>query len=184
MFQFSGPGSYEHSYWTRVIDSYDHWRATWAERNELHTKTLELAAADKNLFINSSSTRHVELKFPEYVPHPIYPRPLERGGKKRRRRLYRKDTKKNEDVGNHKRVHDLLTKSATTGFSIPAHHGTSLPAQGQTWIMPLPSMRRRISLSTRRSCSSSGTMMFLLRSHTPDASSTSRSLCKYPTRLD
>ncbi|KAF1346884.1 hypothetical protein BDV97DRAFT_299932 [Delphinella strobiligena] len=67
VFQFSGPGSFEHSYWTRVIDSYDHWRATWADRNDLHTRALEQAAHDKNLFINSSSSRHVELKFPEVL---------------------------------------------------------------------------------------------------------------------
>lgn len=50
-----------------MIHSYDGWRKTWAERNDLHTQAIEAAAADRNLFINSASNRHVELKFPEYV---------------------------------------------------------------------------------------------------------------------
>lgn len=52
---------------TRMINSYDGWRARWQERNDLHTQMMEQAASDRNLFLNSRGTRHVELKFPEYV---------------------------------------------------------------------------------------------------------------------
>jgi len=66
-FNYSGSGADGQKYWTRAINSYDEWRATWARRNDLHTQALERAAADRNLFINSPSTRHVDLRFPEYV---------------------------------------------------------------------------------------------------------------------
>jgi hypothetical protein len=67
LYQFTGPGNYEHKYLTRVINSYDHYRTEAAQINALHTDALELAAADRNLFINSKRAENVTLKFPEYV---------------------------------------------------------------------------------------------------------------------
>lgn len=67
MYQFTGPGNYEHKYFTRVINSYDHYRKDAAHINALHTDALEQAAADRNLFANTQRTQNVQLKFPEYV---------------------------------------------------------------------------------------------------------------------
>ncbi|KAL1302425.1 hypothetical protein AAFC00_002818 [Neodothiora populina] len=65
-FHFRGDGSYEQRYWTRVIDGYhSDWAKKWQELNIIRSQTLEQAGADRNLFVNSASTRHVELKFPE-----------------------------------------------------------------------------------------------------------------------
>lgn len=33
----------------------------------MHTQAVEQAGRDRNLFLNSRGTRHVDLKFPEYV---------------------------------------------------------------------------------------------------------------------
>lgn len=68
LYKLSGAGTDSKPYFTRLITSYDNWRQTWAERNDFHTKALEQAAADRNLFINSRGSQHVELKYPEYVP--------------------------------------------------------------------------------------------------------------------
>ncbi|GME22362.1 hypothetical protein GTA08_BOTSDO02680 [Neofusicoccum parvum] len=52
-------------YLTRMIDAYAGYRDTWAERNKLHTDMIEQAAFDRNLFLNSTPRRHVDLNFPE-----------------------------------------------------------------------------------------------------------------------
>ncbi|KAJ9627212.1 hypothetical protein H2203_003674 [Taxawa tesnikishii (nom. ined.)] len=65
LYKVSAQGTNEQPYFTRLINSYDHWRARWQERNDLHTKAVEQAAHDRNLFINSTFTKHVELRYPE-----------------------------------------------------------------------------------------------------------------------
>ena len=57
-------------YFTRLIkDTYNGYSTKWAQRNDVHTQMVEQAAADRVLFLNEASqtTRHVELRFPEYV---------------------------------------------------------------------------------------------------------------------
>ena len=79
MYQFTGPGNYEHKYFTRVINSYDHYRKDAAHINALHTDALEQAAADRNLFANTQRTQNVQLKFPEYVRPSLYTPPVWHG---------------------------------------------------------------------------------------------------------
>jgi transcriptional regulator of acetoin/glycerol metabolism len=67
MYQFTGPGNYEHKYLTRVINSYDGYRKDAAHIAALHTDALEQAAADRNLFANTQRAQNVTLRFPEYV---------------------------------------------------------------------------------------------------------------------
>jgi hypothetical protein len=67
LYQFTGPGNYEHKYLTRVINSYDGYRKDAAHIAALHTDALEQAAADRNLFANSQRAQNVTLRFPEYV---------------------------------------------------------------------------------------------------------------------
>jgi len=50
---------------TQWIDSYSNWKQDWVDRNDLHTKLIQKAAEDRNLFFNSASNRHVDLRFPE-----------------------------------------------------------------------------------------------------------------------
>jgi len=53
---------------TGFIHSYDHWRAQWERRNELHTKMVEQAGADRLLFFGSRTpemSRPVDIKFQE-----------------------------------------------------------------------------------------------------------------------
>ena len=52
---------------TRFIKSFSHWTETWEQRNSLHTAMIEQAANDRNLFHSSPGSKHVDLKFPEYV---------------------------------------------------------------------------------------------------------------------
>ncbi|KAI4168881.1 MAG: hypothetical protein LQ348_007417 [Seirophora lacunosa] len=52
-------------WFTRVLQSYDQWSNRWAVRNALHTKAIEQAAHDRNLFHNTAPTPLVELEFPE-----------------------------------------------------------------------------------------------------------------------
>lgn len=47
--------------------AYGDLRAKWTERNTLHTRMVEQAGNDKNLFINARMPNHIELKNPEYV---------------------------------------------------------------------------------------------------------------------
>lgn len=51
---------------TRFIDSFSHYKEKWSERNTLHTKAVEQAGFDRNLFNSSTRKRRVvDLKFPE-----------------------------------------------------------------------------------------------------------------------
>ncbi|KAL8813713.1 MAG: hypothetical protein Q9200_000050 [Gallowayella weberi] len=50
---------------TRMIRSYDDWQKSYAERNAMHTKMVEQAGHDRNLFINSTPSPLVDLSFPE-----------------------------------------------------------------------------------------------------------------------
>ena len=57
-----------HQPWlTRVINSYDNWQKQYEERNTLHTKMVEQAAFDRNLFQSAQGSRMIDLRFPEYV---------------------------------------------------------------------------------------------------------------------
>ncbi|KAI4735919.1 hypothetical protein E4T50_13583 [Aureobasidium sp. EXF-12298] len=67
MYQFTGPGNYEHKYLTRVINSYDGYRKDAAHIAALHTDALEQAAADRNLFANTQRAQNVTLRFPDFV---------------------------------------------------------------------------------------------------------------------
>ncbi|KAG9514105.1 hypothetical protein KCU99_g7463, partial [Aureobasidium melanogenum] len=75
MYQFAGPGNYEHKYLTRVINSYDGYRKDAAHIAALHTDALEQAAADRNLFANTQRAQNVTLRFPEILntgaPHNV-----------------------------------------------------------------------------------------------------------------
>ncbi|KAL8952080.1 MAG: hypothetical protein Q9222_001991 [Ikaeria aurantiellina] len=50
---------------TRILRRYDNWSNSWADRNSLHTKMIEQAGHDRNLFINSPPSPLVDLSFPE-----------------------------------------------------------------------------------------------------------------------
>ncbi|KAI9798426.1 MAG: hypothetical protein M1833_004820 [Piccolia ochrophora] len=50
---------------TRVIDSYSVYKERWAERNTLHTRMIEQAAFDRNLFQSAERSPTFELRFPE-----------------------------------------------------------------------------------------------------------------------
>ena len=67
LYKLSAQNEDSQPYFTRLINSFDSWKNDWADRNDLHTKAIEQAARDRNLFLNSPGTRHVDLKFPEYV---------------------------------------------------------------------------------------------------------------------
>ncbi|KAL8723815.1 MAG: hypothetical protein Q9181_007175 [Wetmoreana brouardii] len=48
-----------------MIRRYDDWQTSWADRNALHTKMIEQAGHDRNLFHNSQPSAMVDLSFPE-----------------------------------------------------------------------------------------------------------------------
>ncbi|MCJ1238986.1 hypothetical protein MMC14_006978 [Varicellaria rhodocarpa] len=50
---------------TKIIKSYSQYGDRWLERNTRHTKMVEQAAFDRNLFQSSPGTVMVDLKFPE-----------------------------------------------------------------------------------------------------------------------
>lgn len=50
-----------------MMEQYSEWQDLWVDRNSRHTKAMEQAAFDRNLFINTKPTKHVELKYPECV---------------------------------------------------------------------------------------------------------------------
>jgi hypothetical protein len=52
---------------SRFIDSFSYYKEKWTERNTLHVNAIEQAAFNRNLDHNSTPSKHVELKFPEYV---------------------------------------------------------------------------------------------------------------------
>ena len=50
---------------TRLIEKYHSYTEQWVDRNAMHTKMVEQAAFDRNLFQSSQGTKMVDLKFPE-----------------------------------------------------------------------------------------------------------------------
>lgn len=50
---------------TRAMAYYNYWQDEYARRNTMHTKMVEQAGADRNLFQSSPWTHHIDLKFPE-----------------------------------------------------------------------------------------------------------------------
>ncbi|MCJ1419784.1 hypothetical protein MMC32_006140 [Xylographa parallela] len=50
---------------TRLIGSYSAFQERWVARNTLHTRMVEQAANDRNLFQSTPGSERVELKFPE-----------------------------------------------------------------------------------------------------------------------
>jgi hypothetical protein len=52
---------------TQMIKTFTAAKQDLAERNALHTKMVEQAGHDKNLYFNTPSTNHLELRFPEYA---------------------------------------------------------------------------------------------------------------------
>jgi hypothetical protein len=50
---------------TRWINSYWYFNEQWEERSHRHTKLIEQAAQDKNLFFSAERKTRVELKNPE-----------------------------------------------------------------------------------------------------------------------
>ncbi|MCJ1481641.1 hypothetical protein MMC06_001800 [Schaereria dolodes] len=50
---------------TRIINRYSSYKEAWTRRNTLHTKLIEQAAHDRNLFQSSPGSKAVDLKFPE-----------------------------------------------------------------------------------------------------------------------
>ncbi|KAJ9669316.1 hypothetical protein H2201_000668 [Coniosporium apollinis] len=65
LYKFSRMNTDEQPWFTRYINSWSYYKTRWAERNDLHTKMIEQAAADRNLFLNSRGSAHVDLRFPE-----------------------------------------------------------------------------------------------------------------------
>lgn len=49
----------------RTIRAYGDLKSTWTERNALHTKMVEQAGHDRNLFYNARMPNHIDLKAPE-----------------------------------------------------------------------------------------------------------------------
>ncbi|KAL8918972.1 MAG: hypothetical protein Q9208_007022 [Pyrenodesmia sp. 3 TL-2023] len=62
-------------WFTRMLRAYDVWSNSWAVRNSLHTKAIEQASHDRNLFHNSKPSPLIDLKFPEIFntgsPHNV-----------------------------------------------------------------------------------------------------------------
>lgn len=52
---------------TRLIKAYGDLKATWTERNALHTKMVEQAGHDRNLFYNARMPNYIDLRTPEQV---------------------------------------------------------------------------------------------------------------------
>jgi hypothetical protein len=52
---------------TRAIEYYSDLSKDWEERNIRHTSMVERAAADRSLFEDSTPSKTVNLRFPEYV---------------------------------------------------------------------------------------------------------------------
>ncbi|MCJ1323949.1 hypothetical protein MMC10_000611 [Thelotrema lepadinum] len=50
---------------TRIIEAYSTYKEEWTTRNTLHTRAVEQAAFDRNLFLNERGAKMVDLKFPE-----------------------------------------------------------------------------------------------------------------------
>jgi hypothetical protein len=52
---------------TKFINSYSDMQQKFTDTNTLHTKAIEAAAFDKNLFYSDKGSAHVDLRFPEFV---------------------------------------------------------------------------------------------------------------------
>ncbi|KAI9662151.1 MAG: hypothetical protein M1831_002847 [Alyxoria varia] len=50
---------------TQLLDKYSDWREEWEQRNAIHTRLVEQAGHDRNLFIHTPAPNHIELRFPE-----------------------------------------------------------------------------------------------------------------------
>lgn len=58
----------------KLINSYSELKETLEDRNALHTKAVEQAGFDKNLFYSSPGSAHIDLRFPEYETLPVMDR--------------------------------------------------------------------------------------------------------------
>ncbi|KAL2352314.1 hypothetical protein BJ546DRAFT_989312 [Cryomyces antarcticus] len=65
LYRFSRMNTDEQPAFTRWINSYSNWKEKWTDRNDLHTRMIEQAGADRNLFLNTMGSGKVNLKFPE-----------------------------------------------------------------------------------------------------------------------
>ncbi|TKA63597.1 hypothetical protein B0A49_04671 [Cryomyces minteri] len=65
LYKFSRMNTDEQPAFTRWINSYSNWKEKWTDRNDLHTRMIEQAGADRNLFLNTVGSGKVNLKFPE-----------------------------------------------------------------------------------------------------------------------
>ncbi len=52
-------------FFTRLIRQYSEFQDSLTQRNALHTRLVEEAAHDRNLFFGSPKSQHVDLMFPE-----------------------------------------------------------------------------------------------------------------------
>ncbi|MCJ1474298.1 hypothetical protein MMC13_002956 [Lambiella insularis] len=52
-------------WFTRVINRYSYYQDRWTARNTRHTKMVEQAANDRNLFQSTPASKMIDLKFPE-----------------------------------------------------------------------------------------------------------------------
>lgn len=59
--------SSQQPYLTRLIGGLDRWHHDLAQREDLHTRTIEQAGRDRNLFLNSEDVRGVPIRYPEWV---------------------------------------------------------------------------------------------------------------------
>lgn len=50
---------------SRSVKAYGDLREEWTQRNTRHTKMVEQAGHDRNLFSNSAMPNHIELGYPE-----------------------------------------------------------------------------------------------------------------------
>ncbi|KAK5183889.1 hypothetical protein LTR16_010042, partial [Cryomyces antarcticus] len=64
LYRFSRMNTDEQPAFTRWINSYSNWKEKWTDRNDLHTRMIEQAGADRNLFLNTMGSGKVNLKFP------------------------------------------------------------------------------------------------------------------------
>ena len=67
LFRSNGEPSSLHKWFSKISDYKDEWET----RNTLMAAALEQAAHDKHLLLTAERSRHVELKYPEYVAPPL-----------------------------------------------------------------------------------------------------------------
>lgn len=66
---------------TKYLDQFSSWRKTWEERNALHTKMVEQAGHDRNLFLNTPQPSYVDHRFPEVLGNTGSPYNVKAGHK-------------------------------------------------------------------------------------------------------